>query len=202
VRVLGEEPGLGLPNQHTKACPRFQTMHCWCPPATGPGQPHEKGCYQYMNYNMSYTPDLISKCSLSHGSPHFEKPKGEIDYFLQAQLQAQAYNHALLWLNQASVYPIASACPPGLPVPLGPVNYYCNCAKESQSGVHEDSCPVTAGQQAAQAKDLAQQACNCAASSGVIGHAAYCPLASWQNVPAHEWPIELDKKYVDLSEPG
>jgi hypothetical protein len=37
VRVLGEEPGLGLPNQHTKACPRFQTMHCWCPPATGPG---------------------------------------------------------------------------------------------------------------------------------------------------------------------
>jgi hypothetical protein len=32
VRVLGEEPGLGLPNQHTKACPRFQTTHCWCPP--------------------------------------------------------------------------------------------------------------------------------------------------------------------------
>jgi hypothetical protein len=35
VRVLGEEPGPGLPNQHAKACPRFQTMHCWCPPATG-----------------------------------------------------------------------------------------------------------------------------------------------------------------------
>jgi hypothetical protein len=47
VRVLGEEPGLGLPNQHTKACPRFQTMHCWCPPATGPGQPHESDCFQY-----------------------------------------------------------------------------------------------------------------------------------------------------------
>jgi hypothetical protein len=45
--VLGEEPGLGLPNQHTKACPRFQTMHCWCPPATGPGQPHESTCVQY-----------------------------------------------------------------------------------------------------------------------------------------------------------
>jgi hypothetical protein len=39
VRVLGEEPGLGLPNQHAKACPRFQTMHCWCPPATGPVGP-------------------------------------------------------------------------------------------------------------------------------------------------------------------
>ena len=37
--MLGEEPGLGLPNQHTKACPRFQAMHCWCPPATGPNQP-------------------------------------------------------------------------------------------------------------------------------------------------------------------
>jgi hypothetical protein len=47
VRVLGEEPGLGLPNQHTKACPRFQAMHCWCPSATGPGQPHEKDCFQY-----------------------------------------------------------------------------------------------------------------------------------------------------------
>jgi hypothetical protein len=47
VRVLGEEPGLGLPNQHTKACPRFQTMHCWCPPATGPSQPHEKDCFHY-----------------------------------------------------------------------------------------------------------------------------------------------------------
>jgi hypothetical protein len=47
VRVLGEEPGLGLPNQHTKACPRFQTMHCWCPPATGPGQPHMTDCFQY-----------------------------------------------------------------------------------------------------------------------------------------------------------
>jgi hypothetical protein len=47
VRVLGEEPGLGLPNQHTKACPRFQTLHCWCPSATGPGQPHQSDCSHY-----------------------------------------------------------------------------------------------------------------------------------------------------------
>jgi hypothetical protein len=47
VRVLGEEPGPGLPNQHTKACPRFQTMHCWCPPATGPGQPHLSSCSHF-----------------------------------------------------------------------------------------------------------------------------------------------------------
>jgi hypothetical protein len=53
VRVLGEEPGLGLPNQHTKACPRFQTMHCWCPPATGPNPPHEKDCFQYTRASPS-----------------------------------------------------------------------------------------------------------------------------------------------------
>ena len=37
-----KNPDSDYPNQHTKACPRFQTMHCWCPPATGPNQPHEK----------------------------------------------------------------------------------------------------------------------------------------------------------------
>src|ERR1700694_1804391 len=42
-----KEPGLGLPNQHAKACPRFQTMHCWCPPAAGPNQPHLSSCTQY-----------------------------------------------------------------------------------------------------------------------------------------------------------
>ena len=47
MRVLGEEPGLGLPNQHAKACPRFQTMRCWCPSATGPNQPHGSNCFQY-----------------------------------------------------------------------------------------------------------------------------------------------------------
>jgi hypothetical protein len=47
VRVPGEEPGPGLPNQHAKACPRFQTMHCWCPPATGPGQPHQASCSHF-----------------------------------------------------------------------------------------------------------------------------------------------------------
>jgi hypothetical protein len=42
-----KNPGLGLPNQHTKACPRFQAMHCWCPPATGPGQPHLSSCSHF-----------------------------------------------------------------------------------------------------------------------------------------------------------
>jgi hypothetical protein len=157
-----------------------------------PGKPHEKGCYHYINQEMltpyfGYGPPG-SLSSLSYGPPPpgppppFEiKSKGETDYFLQAQLQAQVYKNALLWLNQASVYPVASACPPGLPgLPgpvLVPVKYYCNCANESQTGVHEDSCPVTAGQQAVQVKDLAQQACTCAAEFFGVGHAAYCPLA-------------------------
>src|SRR5450759_710627 len=42
-----KNPDSDYPNQHTKACPRFQTLHCWCPPATGPGQPHEPDCVQY-----------------------------------------------------------------------------------------------------------------------------------------------------------
>jgi len=56
VRVLGEEPGLGLPNQHAKACPRFQTMHCWCPPATGPGQPHLFGFTFYRRAKPAAVP--------------------------------------------------------------------------------------------------------------------------------------------------
>jgi hypothetical protein len=42
-----KNPDPDYPNQHTKACPRFQAMHCWCPPATGPGQPHRADCSHY-----------------------------------------------------------------------------------------------------------------------------------------------------------
>jgi hypothetical protein len=40
-----KNPDPDHPNQHAKACPRFQTMHCWCPPATGPGQSHLFGTF-------------------------------------------------------------------------------------------------------------------------------------------------------------
>jgi hypothetical protein len=42
-----KNPDSDYPNQHTKACPRFQAMHCWCPSATGPGQPHLSGCSHF-----------------------------------------------------------------------------------------------------------------------------------------------------------
>ena len=34
-------------------------MHCWCPPATGPNQPHEKDCVQYKRpwqFSVKYHP--------------------------------------------------------------------------------------------------------------------------------------------------
>jgi hypothetical protein len=99
VRVRGEEPGLGLPNQHTKACPRFQTMHCWCPPATGPNQPHEKDCFQYTRPEPSAKWAGISKFKSSpffgHGLQYSANP---YEAKLSA-MQTQAYNAALKWVE-------------------------------------------------------------------------------------------------------
>jgi hypothetical protein len=144
VRVLGEEPepGLGLPNQHTKACPRFQTMHCWCPPATGPGQPHEKGCYHYRSgfvkyalypppHQPPYQPQYY-KAGLfyGHGLPlhplplHPGEDPGIID--LEWQAYAQGYKWAKAqWAKQAQTQAYAGPFedadiddyPPSLPLP-------------------------------------------------------------------------------------
>jgi hypothetical protein len=84
VRVLGEEPGLGLPNQHTKACPRFQATHCHCPPATGPNQPHEPGC--------------------SHFKTTAESWGSHTDFDFSA-MQMIAYDHALRWLARQDTTP-------------------------------------------------------------------------------------------------
>jgi hypothetical protein len=59
-----KNPDSDYPNQHTKACPRFQTMHCWCPSATGPGQPHQSDCFQYKQ------PIIHAIGSASNGSSH------------------------------------------------------------------------------------------------------------------------------------
>jgi hypothetical protein len=64
-------------------------MHCWCPPATGPNQPHRDDCSRYKR-PAKYIP-------LESG-PY------------QSQLsvmQAQAYNHALQWLAKRDVTPLA-----------------------------------------------------------------------------------------------
>jgi hypothetical protein len=148
VRVLGEEPGPGLPNQHTKACPRFQTMHCWCPPATGPGQPHQSDSSHYSR-PVPFVSTLDKKYvdpKLPMKGPFFGhgiytaypgehvvlsgvKYPGKLSEAKLSVMQAQAYNHALQWLDKQN------------PAPLAP-------------------------------------GCTCAAKSGVIGHAGFCPLSS------------------------
>ena len=89
MRVLGEEPGLGLPNQHTKACPRFQTMHCWCPPATGPNQPHLSSCTQYKRPLPGNTIDKIYGLDHSHGlyTHQYKLSQSQIQLLTHAQAQ-------------------------------------------------------------------------------------------------------------------
>jgi hypothetical protein len=101
VRVLGEEPGLGLPNQQTKACPRFQTMHCWCPPATGPGQPHESDCVQY---KRPVKVDFIEFEPI-HGMELSQKEKQALAYVQAHALVTQAYAAAIECKNSAPVRP-------------------------------------------------------------------------------------------------
>jgi hypothetical protein len=90
VRVLGEEPGPGLPNQHAKACPRFQTMHCWCPPATGPNQPHQPECSHYRRPDFWIAPkfEQVKSSFFGHGLPYSAAYK-------LTQKQAQAYAAAI-----------------------------------------------------------------------------------------------------------
>jgi hypothetical protein len=120
-----KNPDSDYPNQHTKACPRFQTMHCWCPPATGPNQPHEKDCFQYtrpVKKPVKFTYAGVSKDK----GPFF-------GHGLQYQAQAYAAGFAV--------------------------------AQEAwqEAGLDSIKC---------------NEFCTCAAKSGVIGHAAFCPLGA------------------------
>ena len=136
VRVPGEEPGPGLPNQHAKACPRFQTMHCWCPPATGPGQPHESDCFQYTRPE----PETESETAKWAGISKFESGPF-FGHGLQYQakisaMQAQAYNHALRWLAKQNPAPLALA--------TTPMTHSIECTCAAQYGVigHAAFCPL------------------------------------------------------------
>ncbi len=195
MRVLGEEPGLGLPNQHTKACPRFQTMHCWCPPATGPGQPHEKDCVHYKrpvpkpeskpeseSVSIKFGPGGWSHPALQAtvGSYH----EWELDDWVLAKqaesidfiAEAQAYNHAYQWMVKHEVKPLAAAFMKPLVAALKPPSVKCdgcNCDHRFGAIPHAGDCPACPASQSVK--------CTCAAESGVIGHAASCPLA-WKSV--------------------
>jgi hypothetical protein len=101
VRVLGEEPGLGLPNQHAKACPRFQTMHCWCPPATGPNQPHRDDCSHYRRPGPD-GPVLHATVGSYHDwAPEPIVPDLSVDFIAQSQ----AYHAAFSWMEKQSPIP-------------------------------------------------------------------------------------------------
>jgi hypothetical protein len=64
-------------------------MHCWCPPATGPGQPHEIGCFHYTRpaKPVPVTYAGVSKYKghfFGHGLPYQAK-------LSDTTLQAKAY---------------------------------------------------------------------------------------------------------------
>ena len=127
MRVLGEEPGLGLPNQHTKACPRFQTMHCWCPPATGPGQPHESDCVQYTRPTKA-TWAGISKFESGPFFGHGLQYEAKL-----SAMQTQAYNAALEWAETHD--PLAT----GKSIEC---HELCTCAAASSVIGHAAFCPL------------------------------------------------------------
>src|ERR1700687_3069502 len=91
-----KNPDSDYPNQHTKACPRFQTMHCWCPPATGPGQPHRDDCSHYRR------PILHAAVGSYHDWDLTEADAKMVPAPVDFIAEAQAYNHALQWLDKQS----------------------------------------------------------------------------------------------------
>jgi hypothetical protein len=119
VRVLGEEPGPGLPNQHAKFCPEYTSSHCWCPPATGPGQPHEPGCSHFKRPYHDWDYDLTEALAMN----------------LHVQAQVQAYNHELAksYAHAEAAYALAvkavaaaSVAPVAVPAP-SIISNECTC---------------------------------------------------------------------------
>jgi hypothetical protein len=95
-----KNPDSDYPNQHTKACPRFQTLHCWCPPATGPGQSHQSNCFQYTWPEPFASQYLKTNSFFGHGLKYQAK--------LSAS-QVQAYKFALEWWDETHKVPGVTA---------------------------------------------------------------------------------------------
>jgi hypothetical protein len=85
-----KNPDSDYPNQHTKACPRFQATHCWCPPATGPGQPHRDDCCRYKRPEGWANPRLRT---IGFGMPYSKTYQTQLSV-----MQAQAYAAAFQWM--------------------------------------------------------------------------------------------------------
>jgi hypothetical protein len=132
-------------------------MHCWCPPATGPGQPHEPGCVKYKEASEEVShshwkedgslmpwPNVAHSIEsneqvLTKEAVHKVYAALETDSFFGHGLQYQAalsVSQALQWLAKQNPAPLALA-----------------------------TAPMTHSIE-----------CTCAAQYGVIGHAAFCPL--------------------------
>jgi hypothetical protein len=64
-------------------------MHCWCPPATGPGQPHLSSCTQYKRPLPGNTIDKIYGLDHSHGlyTHQYKLSQSQIQLLTHAQAQ-------------------------------------------------------------------------------------------------------------------
>jgi hypothetical protein len=116
-------------------------MHCWCPPATGPGQPHESTCVQYKRPVKYKHLGIV----FGHGTPY----------------KATAHS----WNQQAEYHPVPTET-------LKTFGFEWSETHDptlSKEAVHK----VYAG---LQKYPLNVYACTCAAKSGVISHAKFCPL--------------------------
>jgi hypothetical protein len=124
------------PDSHTKACPRFQTMHCWCPPATGPGQPHEKDCSRYSRPVPFVTDKKYIDLKLPMKGQFFGhgiKYPGKLS---DSVMQAQAYTHALKWAGAAAL-----KYTPGPDPVVAPAALLCQAwfGSDDQCGLPADS---------------------------------------------------------------
>ena len=99
-------------------------MHCWCPPATGPGQPHRDDCSHYRR------PILHAAVGSYHDWDLTEADAKMVPAPVDFIAEAQAYNHALQWLAFAHA--------------TAPIAHSIDCTCAAKYGVigHAASCPL------------------------------------------------------------
>lgn len=113
-------------------------MHCWCPPTTGPGQPHEPDCSRYKRLSATIgeyadwaLTDVPVKLDtgpfFGHGLQYSANPyEAKLS---DVQMQTQAYNHALQWLAKQDLKSKSTS--------IG-----CTCAAKYGVVGHAAFCPI------------------------------------------------------------